>query len=357
VCSDEPEMSRLLASRRRRGVIIAIAAVVTLGAAPAAAAELGSPAEYDLQFPVDGAHHFSDTFWAARSHGAHSSQDIFADKGVPVVAAASGVVRLVNWTSRPHLNPERCCSVVIDHDDGWQSSYLHLNNDTPGTDDGTAWGIAAGIVPGSRVERGQLLGWVGDSGSAEDTAPHLHFELRDDAGSLVNSYPALAAAGGNATDDGISDPAFDGTYAIRDGDEGFHVRRLQEVLAAIGYEIGVDGDFGPATLAVVVDFQDGAGLTADGLFGRLSKQALAAAYAQVDMSDHAVVTSTLRRGSRGDEVLILQQALGREGHNPGGLDGIFGAMTETAVISYQRALGLTVDGIAGPQTLRSLSLQ
>jgi peptidoglycan hydrolase-like protein with peptidoglycan-binding domain len=266
-------------------------------------------------------------------------------------------VRLVNWTSQAHLNPERCCSVVIDHDDGWQSSYLHLNNDTPGTDDGAAWGIADGVVPGFRVEQGQLLGWVGDSQSAEDTAAHLHFELRDTTGTLVNSYAALVTAGGNATDDGISDPAFDGTYAIREGDEGLHVRRLQEVLVGIGYEIGVDGDFGPATLAAVLGFQEDAGLTADGLFGRLSKQSLAAAYGEAGLPGDGVVTSTLRRGSRGDEVRLLQQALNREGHNTGGSDGIFGGMTEAAVILYQRALGLSVDGIAGPQTLRSLRLQ
>ncbi len=339
--------------------MVALAIIATvLGGAPVLAVELGTPTDYELVFPVEGDHEFTDTFWAARFHGAHSSQDIYAAKGVPVVAAASGVVRLVNWTARQHLNPERCCSVVIDHDDGWQSSYLHLNNDSPGTDDGAAWGIAEGIVPGARVAAGQLIGWVGDSQRAEDTPAHLHFELRDPTGTLVNSYPALVAAGGNVVDDGISDPAFDGSYAIRLGDKGLHVRRLQEVLAALGYTITADGDFGPVTDAAVVAFQEGAGLEADGMFGRMSKRALAAAYSLVAPPDEqATITAVLRRGSRGDDVAVLQEELSREGYSPGLADGIFGPRTEAAVVAYQTAQELIIDGIAGPQTLRALGLQ
>ena len=62
-----------------------------------------------------------------------------ADKMTPVVAAADGVVRLVNWTAQSHMNRDRCCSLVIRHDDGWESWYIHLDNahfhDLPGLDD------------------------------------------------------------------------------------------------------------------------------------------------------------------------------------------------------------------------------
>jgi len=59
---------------------------------------------------------------------------------------------------------------------------------------------------------------------------------------------------------------------------------------------------------------------------------------------------TLRLGSRGPNVELLQLALTRAGYNPGGIDGVFGALTQAALIRYQRDYGLTPDGIAGPQT-------
>ncbi|MFP5502714.1 MAG: peptidoglycan-binding protein [Candidatus Sericytochromatia bacterium] len=63
----------------------------------------------------------------------------------------------------------------------------------------------------------------------------------------------------------------------------------------------------------------------------------------------------LRRGSRGAQVRSLQEKLKAAGHNPGGVDGVFGPNTEAAVRRFQQAKGLTVDGIAGPQTMGALS--
>jgi len=59
---------------------------------------------------------------------------------------------------------------------------------------------------------------------------------------------------------------------------------------------------------------------------------------------------TLRLGSRGPDVELLQLALTRAGYNPGGIDGIFGALTRAALLRYQRDYGLVADGIAGPLT-------
>lgn len=81
------------------------------------------------------------------------------------------------------------------------------NNDTPGTDDGLGWGIAEGISKGTQVSAGQLIGWAGDSGNAEFTAPQLHFELRS-YGTAINPYPYLIAAPLPAT----SAPDFAGAF-------------------------------------------------------------------------------------------------------------------------------------------------
>lgn len=145
---------------------------------------------YSLVFPVQGTHSYTDTWGAARSAGrSHAGTDILADKMTPVVAAASGVV---GW-----MHDElggRCCAMEILHDDGWSSWYIHMNNDTPGTDDGLGWGFAEGMATGVRVEAGQIIGWVGDSGNAESTVSHLHFELHDPSGTAINPYSALLAS-------------------------------------------------------------------------------------------------------------------------------------------------------------------
>lgn len=61
-------------------------------------------------------------------------------------------------------------------------------------------------------------------------------------------------------------------------------------------------------------------------------------------------------GSRGGEVTQIQQKLNNLGYSTGGVDGVYGKQTERAVIAYQKANGLTVDGIAGSQTLKSLGV-
>ncbi|QCU77515.1 N-acetylmuramoyl-L-alanine amidase [Citricoccus sp. SGAir0253] len=63
---------------------------------------------------------------------------------------------------------------------------------------------------------------------------------------------------------------------------------------------------------------------------------------------------SLRRGARGAAVRRLQSALRDAGHSPGAVDGVFGARTERAVRSYQRALGMSVEGVAGPRTWGSI---
>ncbi len=64
---------------------------------------------------------------------------------------------------------------------------------------------------------------------------------------------------------------------------------------------------------------------------------------------------TLRPGETGDSVIALQEALQQAGYDPGSIDGDYGPATSQAVAAFQTAEGLSVDGIAGPETLSALS--
>jgi hypothetical protein len=164
-----------------------------------------------MTYPLDGENRITDSFGDCRGSGcsrSHEGVDIMAAKGIPVLAAGDGVV---TWISDA---PSNCCYVGIDHGDGWMTRYIHLNDDVedasgnfvPGTD-GEGWGIAEGIVEGSVVTAGQLIGWVGDSGNAAEGVPHLHFELRRD-GVAQDPYQyllhALAVWSGTFSDDDAS---------------------------------------------------------------------------------------------------------------------------------------------------------
>lgn len=67
-----------------------------------------------------------------------------------------------------------------------------------------------------------------------------------------------------------------------------------------------------------------------------------------------ITLNTLRYGSKGTQVKVLQWLLNQNGYNAGAIDGIFGKNTESAVKAYQKANGLDVDGVAGKNTLTKI---
>jgi len=174
--------------------LMPFALAVVLGAAlpmPAAVGDTLQP-PFDLVFPQEAsATHFTSSFGDYRSGGRrHHGNDLLAPQMTEVYAAADGVVRYVG------INRLSGRNVKIDHVGGWSTHYVHLNNDTPGTDDGDApWTltVAPGIEEGRRVQAGQLIGWVGDSGNAETTTSHTHFELRID-GQPIDPHQILLDA-------------------------------------------------------------------------------------------------------------------------------------------------------------------
>ena len=180
----------------RRTLLLALALSASLLVVSAPSSVVAAEPEiYPITFPIVGTVYYSDTFGACRGSGCsrtHLGNDIMAYglKGLPVVAAHDGVVRHTSTA----LGRECCAIWGITADDGWETWYIHMNNDTPGTDDGNGWGFAPGIEPGARVTEGQLIGWVGDSGNAERTGPHIHFELHKPDGTVISPYASLNAA-------------------------------------------------------------------------------------------------------------------------------------------------------------------
>ena len=150
-----------------------------------------------MVFPVDGEHGFVNGWHDPRDGGArlHEGIDIVAERHSLLVATVDGVIETVR-----HSNSGRAGNmVVLRGDDGNRFFYIHLNNDEPGTDNGVnlaEQAFAAGIAEGVRVSAGDPIGFVGDSGNAESTVPHLHFGLKTVAGETVNPYWSLVGADG-----------------------------------------------------------------------------------------------------------------------------------------------------------------
>ena len=129
-------------------------------------------------FPVDGSVSFSDTFGAPRDGGrAHQGADIFADEGTPVRAVVDGSVSFGS-------NTLGGLTATVIGADNTSYYYAHLS-----AQEGEPRGVHAG----------DLIGYVGHTGNAAHTLPHLHFEVHPNRGVAVNPYKLLKNADVNHT--------------------------------------------------------------------------------------------------------------------------------------------------------------
>ena len=156
-----------------------------------------------------------------------------------------------------------------------------------------------------------------------------------------------------------------GDRALHEGDSGHDVRVLQDYLTRDGYATPVAGTFGPETLHNVKRFQHAHHLTADGVVGAGTVKALRAIAAQraearqgapaggAGVGAKHLGDRTLRKGMQGHDVRVLQDYLSRAGY-PTPIVGIFGPETLANVKAFQKAHGLTADGVVGASTVTAL---
>lgn len=140
-----------------------------------------------LLVPVEGISRgqLRDTYNQSRSEGrTHHAIDIHAPRGTPVVAVADGTVLKLHNGARGGI-----AVYLLDADGRTRYYYAHLD------------GYAEGLREGQRVERGEIIGFVGDTGNASPGDYHLHFSIAilDDAdrwweGRNLNPYDVLRPA-------------------------------------------------------------------------------------------------------------------------------------------------------------------
>ena len=127
-------------------------------------------------FPVGGKTTIGGPFGSFRADtGAHQGNDLFADFGTPVVAVADGTIK--NVGSLP-ISGNR---LWVYADGGDQFFYAHLAS------------FAPAAVDERHVEAGTILGYIGNTGDAEPTPPHLHFEIHPNGGKAVDPNSFLVA--------------------------------------------------------------------------------------------------------------------------------------------------------------------
>jgi len=128
---------------------------------PAFLARVGERPDLELHVPVDGVRvaQVADTWGAPRGGRPHEGQDLFAPRGTPVRSATAGLVYRIDDLSLGGL------SVTVVGGGGRRYFYTHFD------------AVPADLREGQRVDVDTVIGFVGSSGNAVGTPPHLHFAV------------------------------------------------------------------------------------------------------------------------------------------------------------------------------------
>jgi murein DD-endopeptidase MepM/ murein hydrolase activator NlpD len=174
VAARQDELSRELRQRRAEEEAARRAAQQTSGGGVA-----GGPSVPGGYCPVPGGNFINDWGFRRTEGRSHEGTDIFAERGTPIIAIADGVVTTVNPPSRP----TRLGGVTVTYRTADGSHWYNAHLDT----------ISPGIEVGARVQGGQQIGTVGNSGNARTTPPHNHLGryMNGPGQGPVNPYPTL----------------------------------------------------------------------------------------------------------------------------------------------------------------------
>ena len=138
--------------------------------------------------------------------------------------------------------------------------------------------------------------------------------------------------------------------------QGTKVSQLQTDLKQLGYYYAeITGNFGEKTEAAVKAFQKAKSLTADGVAGTKTLNAIAVAVDKAGGSSSGSSSTNMKLGSTGTAVSALQQNLTTLGYYYGDVTGHYGNLTQQAVKKFQKAKGLTQDGVASTATLNAIT--
>ncbi|MFA5013057.1 MAG: peptidoglycan-binding protein [Candidatus Paceibacterota bacterium] len=243
----------------------------------------------------------SPNFGAPRSGGrTHEGEDIMAIKGTPIVSPTPAVVL------RTGTGPTAGNYVYTANPGGETFVYMHLDQ------------IGEGVAMGTILERGSLVGYVGDTGNASGGAAHLHLEIRNSADIATNPFPRLTSE-----------------------------FSLQEKISFLSKIITQTSNSATLLKFIAVNFPDTftAALSADANLSSTIINSLATTPENLTSSTElSVPTTDLDVGSSGAGVIALQKFLIQANSGTtaaqlekAGATGYFGTTTKAALAEYQTA--------------------
>jgi hypothetical protein len=262
----------------------------------------------DIPIPVlfgVGLKNITKNFGDPRASHSHEGLDIMAPEGIPVVSPADAVVTKTGvWEGAGNF-----VSTAVPGDESFV--YMHLSE-------------IADIDEGDVLKPGDVIGYVGHTGNAIASAPHLHFEIRDEDGEAMDPYPRITEV-------------FDLEDKMKYLDEVFGDVDDEEELAEL-LVTKYRSDFTTAQAQSIEIPSD-------------IEKALKKIPAPIKTTTAS--TGTLKVGSRGSEVAALQAYLIKKDVGSADrvvADGSFGPITRKALIDFQASVNLTPDGVYGPRS-------